>query len=157
VAASPVNLNPFPARSIRHETWLGICVVMLLVFALGFLVYQKVERHERQLTQAAIASPNAEPPEVADTQPIAAAATDAELVDATAADPASAATDPLNAATISDVSPFLEPPAAHSATWKQRYRLQTLVGPQSLWNCSRLWNPALNHRAERLWNRRQLK
>ncbi|MFM8477167.1 MAG: LysM peptidoglycan-binding domain-containing protein [Planctomycetaceae bacterium] len=114
VAASPVNLNPFPARSIRHETWLGICVVMLLVFALGFLVYQKVERHERQLTQAAIASPNAEPPEVADTQPIAAAATDAELVDAGAADPESAATDPLNAATISDVSPFLEPPAAQA-------------------------------------------
>ena len=85
---------------------------MLLVFALGFLVYQKVERHERQLTQAAIASPNAEPTEVAETQPIAAAATDAALADAGAASLESAATDPLNAATITEVSPFVESDAA---------------------------------------------
>ncbi|MFM7059277.1 MAG: hypothetical protein ACKO2P_20375, partial [Planctomycetota bacterium] len=107
VAARTVRSASIPARSIRHETWLGIFVVMLLVFALGFLVYQKVEKHERQLTQAAIAPREAEVADAADGQPVGAAATDSTPAEfGTSADVA--VTDPLNGAAASEPSPFSE-------------------------------------------------
>jgi nucleoid-associated protein YgaU len=98
---------------VRHETWLGIFVVILLVFALGFLVYQKVERHERQLTQAAIAPRTAEPGQPANEQPVAAAATDPVPPDfAAAAEPSGGlepvASDPLVTAAGTEPSPFGE-------------------------------------------------
>jgi nucleoid-associated protein YgaU len=43
-----------PAAS--HEARLGIMVITILVFAFGFLVYHKMDMHQRKLTQAAIAS-----------------------------------------------------------------------------------------------------
>jgi nucleoid-associated protein YgaU len=42
-----------PAAS--HEARLGIMVITILVFAFGFLVYHKMDMHQRKLTQAAIA------------------------------------------------------------------------------------------------------
>jgi hypothetical protein len=51
-----------PAAS--HEARLGIMVITILVFAFGFLVYHKMDMHQRQLTQASIAPNGNGPTEV---------------------------------------------------------------------------------------------
>ncbi len=78
---------------------------MLLVFALGFLVYQKVERHQRQLTQAAIAPREVDAAPTTDRQPVAASATDAAPADF-GSTTEMAITDPLTVATAAEPSPF---------------------------------------------------
>jgi len=103
-----------PSRSIRHETWLGIFVVILLVFALGFLVYQKVERHGQQLTQAAIPSQSDNTDQPATEQPVAAAATDSSPAELVATSESSMA-DPLAEVGSMEQSPFAES-AAEPAT-----------------------------------------
>jgi nucleoid-associated protein YgaU len=70
-------------------------VVTVLVFAFGFLVYHKVDLHQRSLTQAAIAGPRAAEPAA---QPISRATA---AVSADAADPLP------GLASASDQSPFM--------------------------------------------------
>lgn len=41
--------------AVSHEARLGIMVITILVFAFGFLVYHKMDMHQRKLTQASIA------------------------------------------------------------------------------------------------------
>lgn len=95
-----------PAAS--HEARLGIMVITILVFAFGFLVYHKMDMHQRQLTQASIAPNGGVKTEVAgDDLPAA-------LLSPT---PAAATNDPMiNIADLSEGSPFSEPakPASDS-------------------------------------------
>lgn len=55
------------ANAISHEAKLGMAVITILFFAFCFLVYHKMDLHQRQLTQASIAAkagtpaPNATP------------------------------------------------------------------------------------------------
>lgn len=44
------------ANAISHEAKLGMAVITILFFAFCFLVYHKMDLHQRQLTQASIAS-----------------------------------------------------------------------------------------------------
>ena len=44
------------APTISHEAKLGMMVITILMVAFGFLVYHKMDLHERQLTQASISS-----------------------------------------------------------------------------------------------------
>ena len=44
------------APAISHEAKLGMMVITILMVAFGFLVYHKMDLHERQLTQASISS-----------------------------------------------------------------------------------------------------
>ena len=72
-------------------------VITILVFAFGFLVYHKMDIHQRQLTQAAIAPTAAAQPEVPQMNP---AAPIGQI-------PQAAASDPLvNIGDLSDGSPF---------------------------------------------------
>ena len=94
MAASAVTA-PITPKKLSHEARLGIMVVTVLVFAFGFLVYHKVDLHQRSLTQAAIAGPAAAEP---------AAQPNAEATAAASAD----AADPLpGLASASDQSPFM--------------------------------------------------
>jgi nucleoid-associated protein YgaU len=81
--------------------------VILLVFALGFLVYQKVERHEQQLTQAAIPSQSETSKQPASEQPVVAAATASSPAELVATSESSVA-DPLAEAGSMEQSPFAE-------------------------------------------------
>jgi len=91
-----------PAAS--HEARLGIMVITILVFAFGFLVYHKMDMHQRKLTQASI-EPNGS------VQPGAPAEdSSAGLVSQPAV---AAATDPMvNIEDLSDGSPFSQPATA---------------------------------------------
>lgn len=111
VAARSVNPALTPPRAVRHETWLGIFVVIVLMFALGFLVYQKVERHERL---ANVAIQGQADNTVSAEQAIAAAAT-AEFPQDSDADPL-AAQDPNAGQLASNLSPFADSPSALSDT-----------------------------------------
>ena len=44
------------ANAISHEAKLGMAVITILFFAFCFLVYHKMDLHQRQLTQASIAA-----------------------------------------------------------------------------------------------------
>ena len=84
-----------PAAS--HEARLSIMVITILVFAFGFLVYHKMDVHQRQLTQAAIAPTATAQLEVPQINPAA-------LI---SQNPQAAASDPLvNIGDLSDGSPF---------------------------------------------------
>ena len=93
--AASVVTAPITPKKLSHEARLGIMVVTVLVFAFGFLVYHKVDLHQRSLTQAAIAGPGAAEPAA---QPNA---------EATAAASADAADPLLGLASASDQSPFM--------------------------------------------------
>ena len=93
-----------PAAS--HEARLGIMVITILVFAFGFLVYHKMDMHQRQLTQASIARNGSVKTEVASDElpaglmgPTLVAATDDPMI---------------NIADLSGGSPFFEPAKAAS-------------------------------------------
>lgn len=103
VAARPVRPAPTSTRGVRHERFLGIFVVIILMFALAFLVYQKVERHER-LARVAIPA-QANNPAAAD-QAVAAAAT-ADFTQEQAADPLQAETPDATPSAVSQ-SPFAD-------------------------------------------------
>ena len=91
-----------PAAS--HEARLGIMVITILVFAFGFLVYHKMDVHQRQLTQASIKPNGSGQPEVPDDVASAALKSPASLT---------AATDPMvNIEDLSDGSPFSSPATA---------------------------------------------
>jgi nucleoid-associated protein YgaU len=82
-------------KKLSHEARLGIMVVMVLVFAFGFLVYHKMDMRQRALTQASIAGPGA----AATTTPAA----------ARESSQASVEEDPLLAsASASEQSPFAQ-------------------------------------------------
>jgi nucleoid-associated protein YgaU len=49
------------ANAISHEAKLGMAVITILFFAFCFLVYHKMDLHQRQLTQASIAAKTATP------------------------------------------------------------------------------------------------
>ena len=88
-----------PAAS--HEARLGMMVITILVFAFGFLVYHKMDMHQRQLTQASIA-PNVSAPSPEPVIDAAAALHSQNVV--------GAVTDPVvNIEDLSDGSPFSEP------------------------------------------------
>ena len=111
VAARPVMPLPMTTRAVRHESWLGICVIILLMFALAFLVYQKVERHER-LAKVAIPAQGAAAASADADQPVAAPAT-ADFTPAEAADLTTVDTsDPLQ--NVAEQSPFANAPPAFS-------------------------------------------
>ncbi|WP_230682094.1 hypothetical protein, partial [Streptococcus pneumoniae] len=76
----------------------------ILVFAFGFLVYHKMDVHQRQLTQASIKPNGSGQPEVPDDVASAALKSPASLT---------AATDPMvNIEDLSDGSPFSSPATA---------------------------------------------
>ncbi|MFN9287435.1 MAG: hypothetical protein ACK6EB_05135, partial [Planctomyces sp.] len=82
-------------KKLSHEARLGIMVVMVLVFAFGFLVYHKMDMRQRALTQASIAGPGG----AATTTPAA----------ARESSQASVEEDPLLAsASASEQSPFAQ-------------------------------------------------
>lgn len=84
--------------AVSHEAKLGMMVITILFFAFCFLVYHKMDMHQRQLTQASISS-SAE--DKTEKQPLD---VDAQLASQSEK---SAATDPLmNVADLSDGSPF---------------------------------------------------
>ena len=94
-----------PAAS--HEARLGIMVITILVFAFGFLVYHKMDMHQRQLTQASIAPNGNGPTEVT------AAETTAGLLSSSST---TAGADPMvntvNIEDLSNGSPFSDPATA---------------------------------------------
>jgi len=95
---SRLKASDIASPAVRHEARLGILVITILVFAFGFLVYHKMDMHQRSLTQASIPSTaEAQQP----TQSIK-VATQLERQS-----PQSVANDPLlNLAELSDGSPF---------------------------------------------------
>lgn len=61
VTGADASQNPasaVPARRLSHEARLSMMVITLLVVAFGLLVFRKVDQRQRQLTQAAIQSPD---------------------------------------------------------------------------------------------------
>jgi len=95
-----------PAAS--HEARLGIMVITILVFAFGFLVYHKMDMHQRKLTQASIA-PNGSVQTEVPGEDLPVGLQSPSTVAAT--------TDPMvNIADLSDGSPFSEPATATSDT-----------------------------------------
>ncbi len=96
-----------PAAS--HEARLGIMVITILVFAFGFLVYHKMDMHQRNLTQASIASNAGVQPDVP------AVDSAAGLIGPSAVTAAndSIVNDPIvNIGDLSEGSPFSEPATA---------------------------------------------
>ncbi len=73
------------ANALSHEAKLGMAVITILFFAFCFLVYHKMDLHQRQLTQASIAS-KAESPDKA-SEPEAASTLMSGNVTGTATDP----------------------------------------------------------------------
>ena len=73
------------ANALSHEAKLGMAVITILFFAFCFLVYHKLDLHQRQLTQASIAS-KAESPDTA-SGPEAASTLMSGNVTGTATDP----------------------------------------------------------------------
>ena len=104
------------ANAISHEAKLGMAVITILFFAFCFLVYHKMDLHQRQLTQASIASKAATPD--ANATPAEASALMSGNVTGATTDPllerSLAATD--NAITIreDDVPAFAQPEAETS-------------------------------------------
>ena len=104
------------ANAISHEAKLGMAVIIILFFAFCFLVYHKMDLHQRQLTQASIASKAATPD--ANATPAEASALMSGNVTGATTDPllerSLAATD--NAITIreDDVPAFAQPEAETS-------------------------------------------
>ncbi len=95
---SRLKATEVASPAVRHEARLGILVITILVFAFGFLVYHKMDMHQRSLTQASIPS-TAEAQQSAQSRN---AASQAGLQS-----PPSVANDPLlNLADLSDESPF---------------------------------------------------
>lgn len=91
-----------PAAS--HEARLGIMVITILVFAFGFLVYHKMDMHQRKLTQASIAPNGGVQPEVPAEDHSVGLASQSAVADAT---------DPIvNIEDLSDGSPFSQPATA---------------------------------------------
>ncbi len=86
--------------AVSHEAKLGVMVITILTFAFGFLVYHKMDLHQRKLTEASIASTA---PDATSQQPLDA---DTQLA---AQSELSAATDPLmTRSELSDGSPFAD-------------------------------------------------
>ena len=90
--------------SASHEARLGIMVITILVFAFGFLVYHKMDMHQRKLTQASIAPNGSVQPEVPGEVPSAGLVSQPSVA---------VANDPMvNIEDLSDGSPFSEPATA---------------------------------------------
>ena len=90
--------------SASHEARLGIMVITILVFAFGFLVYHKMDMHQRKLTQASIAPNGSVQPEGPGEVPSAGLVSQPSVA---------VANDPMvNIEDLSDGSPFSEPATA---------------------------------------------
>ena len=94
------KLKAGETKSASHEARLGIMVITILVFAFGFLVYHKMDLHQRRLTEVAIEPGTVAPPGTPPIDPAAALLSSS---------PQAAATDPLvNIGDLSDGSPFAD-------------------------------------------------
>lgn len=87
-------------KTPSHEARLGILVITILVFAFGFLVYHKMDLHQRKLTEAAINPVPASESENPAETPFAEFASNGGVTETTNGDPL------VKAADLSDGSPF---------------------------------------------------
>lgn len=90
-------------KTPSHEARLGILVITILVFAFGFLVYHKMDMHQRRLTEAAI-----NPGVPASSTQNAGDATFAEFTASSGATETTSGDPLIQATQLSDGSPFAD-------------------------------------------------